>query len=83
MTSGDIWWYIRENKLPKHELFDRGYLSIGCWPCTKPVQPGDDERSGRWAGKEKTECGIHTFMKPKKSEVKETEEKSTDEGTDI
>ncbi len=83
VTSGDIWWYIKEHNLPKHELFDKGYLSIGCWPCTKPVQPGDDERSGRWAGKEKTECGIHTFMKPKESQKKEPEEKSTDEGTNI
>ena len=83
VTSGDLWWYIKEHKLPKHELFDKGYLSIGCWPCTKPVQPGDDERSGRWAGKEKTECGIHTFMKPKPEIKKEAEEKSTDEGTNI
>lgn len=78
VTSGDIWWYIKEHNLPKHPLFDKGYLSIGCWPCTKPVQPGDDERSGRWAGKEKTECGIHTFMKPKpvkkESEVRENKE---------
>jgi len=82
VTSGDIWWYMKEHKLPKHALFDKGYLSIGCWPCTKPVQPGDDERSGRWAGKEKTECGIHTFMKPKPVQKKE-DEKSTDEGSEI
>jgi len=88
VTSGDIWWYIKEHKLPIHALFEKGYLSIGCWPCTRPVQPGDDERSGRWAGKEKTECGIHTFMKPKplsKTEKaeKSAEEKSTDGGSDI
>ena len=65
VTSGDIWWYIKEHNLPRHPLFDKGYLSIGCWPCTKPVQPGDDERSGRWAGTDKTECGIHTFLKLK------------------
>lgn len=81
VTSGDIWWYIKQHDLPKHELFDKGYLSIGCWPCTKPVQPGDDERSGRWAGKNKTECGIHTFMKPKKIEKKE--EGPTSEGSEI
>ncbi len=78
VTSGDIWWYIKEHNLPRHPLFDKGYLSIGCWPCTRPVQPGDDERSGRWAGKEKTECGIHTFMKPKpvkkEAEVQENKE---------
>ncbi len=82
VTSGDIGWYIKEHNLPKHELSEKGYLSIGCWPCTKPVQPGDDERSGRWAGLEKAECGIHTFMKPKKAEKKE-EEKVTDSGSEI
>jgi len=83
VTSGDIWWYLKGHNLPKHPLFDKGYLSIGCWPCTKPVQPGDDERSGRWAGKGKTECGIHTFMKPKpeKPEVDSPEEKQ--EGSEI
>ena len=82
-TSGDIWWYLKEHGLPKHPLFEKGYLSIGCWPCTKPVQPGDDERSGRWAGKTKTECGIHTFMKPKdtKREVETPAEKQ--EGSNI
>lgn len=77
VTSGDIWWYLKEHNLPKHPLFEKGYLSIGCWPCTRPVQPGDDERSGRWAGKDKTECGIHTFMKPKpaKPEAEAPEEK--------
>lgn len=83
VTSGDIWWYLKEHDLSKHPLFDKGYLSIGCWPCTKPVQPGDDERSGRWAGKEKTECGIHTFMKPKyqKPEIETPSEKQ--EGSNI
>ncbi len=83
VTSGDIWWYIKEHKLPIHALFEKGYLSIGCWPCTKPVQPGDDERSGRWAGKDKTECGLHTFMKPKPSAKTEKADKSTDGGSDI
>lgn len=69
LTSREMWWYLKEHNIPKHPLYDKGYLSVGCWPCTKPVQPGDDERSGRWAGKAKTECGIHTFM-----EVKEEEE---------
>ena len=60
---------MKEHKIPQHPLVDKGYLSIGCWPCTRPVQEGDDERSGRWAGKAKKECGIHTFLrevKPKK-----------------
>ena len=83
VTSGDIWWYLKEHNLPKHPLFDKGYLSIGCWPCTRPVQPGDDERSGRWAGREKTECGIHTFMKqkPARKPAETAEEKQ--EGSNI
>jgi phosphoadenosine phosphosulfate reductase len=84
VTSGDIWWYIREHKLPRHPLFDKGYLSIGCWPCTRPAQPGDDERSGRWAGTDKTECGIHTFLKPKQGKQKTSETKeSREEGSGI
>jgi phosphoadenosine phosphosulfate reductase len=46
--------------LPAHPLADRGYPSIGCWPCTRPVAPGEDPRSGRWAGSGKTECGLHS-----------------------
>ncbi len=75
MTSRDAWWYMKEHKIPQHTLQDKGYFSIGCWPCTKPVQSGDDERSGRWAGKSKKECGIHTFLKevkPKAAEEKES-----------
>lgn len=67
-TSRDVWWYAKEHKIPQHPLAEKGYLSIGCWPCTRPVQEGDDERSGRWAGKSKTECGIHLFKEVKKSE---------------
>jgi len=83
VTSGDIWWYIKEHRLPKHPLFDQGYLSIGCWPCTKPVQPGDDERSGRWAGLEKTECGIHTFLKPKQAKPEKPVREAKEEGEGI
>ncbi|OAN44691.1 phosphoadenosine phosphosulfate reductase [Paramagnetospirillum marisnigri] len=45
--------------LPRHPLVAQGYRSIGCWPCTRPTQPGESPRSGRWAGLAKTECGIH------------------------
>lgn len=45
--------------LPTHPLVEQGYLSIGCWPCTRAVESGEDARSGRWSGAEKTECGIH------------------------
>ena len=73
LTSRDAWWYLKENQIPQHPLFEKGYLSIGCWPCTRPVQEGDDERSGRWAGRSKKECGIHTFKELKSKEVKDKE----------
>lgn len=52
--------YLEVNEIPFHPLHDRGYPSIGCIPCTRPVRPGEDERAGRWAGSGKLECGIHT-----------------------
>ena len=51
--------YIYVNEIPYNPLHDVGYPSIGCIPCTRPVEAGQDERSGRWAGSEKLECGIH------------------------
>jgi len=54
-----VWDYVREQGLPYNELLDRGYKSIGDWHSTQPVAEGDDERSGRWKGRAKTECGIH------------------------
>ncbi len=57
-TDLDIEGYVRDHDLPVHPLSDRGYASIGCWPCTRQTS-GDDSRSGRWASIEKTECGIH------------------------
>lgn len=59
-TRKDVWAYIHVNEVPYNPLHDRGYLSIGCWPCTRPVQPGEDERAGRWANFAKLECGLHT-----------------------
>lgn len=58
-TEDMVWSYIHAYDLPYNELHDRGYPSIGCWPCTQPVQPGDDKRAGRWSGHAKTECGIN------------------------
>ncbi|WP_417727471.1 phosphoadenylyl-sulfate reductase [Roseovarius sp.] len=55
----DIRTYMDENRLPRHPLVARGYPSIGCMPCTTPVKPGEDPRSGRWRDQDKTECGIH------------------------
>jgi phosphoadenosine phosphosulfate reductase len=60
-TREDIRRYVAEHDIPSHPLFDRGYTSIGCWPCTRPTVAGEDERAGRWSGTEKTECGLHTF----------------------
>jgi phosphoadenosine phosphosulfate reductase len=51
--------YVAAYDIPDHPLADRGYPSIGCWPCTRPVADGDDQRAGRWAGSTKTECGLH------------------------
>jgi len=58
-TDDDVAAYIAENDIPVHPLVDRGYPSIGCWPCTRPVAPGEDPRAGRWSGQTKTECGLH------------------------
>ena len=58
-TDEDVFHYIADHKLPKHPLMDRGYLSIGCAPTTRPVAPGEDPRAGRWADSSKTECGLH------------------------
>jgi phosphoadenosine phosphosulfate reductase len=59
-TREDVWAYIRTHNVPYNPLHDRGYPSIGCWPCTRPVREGEDERAGRWAGLQKTECGLHS-----------------------
>jgi phosphoadenosine phosphosulfate reductase len=64
-TSKETFYYMDRHGIPTHPLFDQGYASIGCAPCTRPVVPGEDERSGRWAGTGKVECGIHTFLEPK------------------
>ena len=58
-APGDVQTYIEENRLPRHPLVAKGYPSIGCAPCTSPVNPGEDPRSGRWRGQQKDECGIH------------------------
>lgn len=55
----DVWDYIRRHDVPYNILHDQNYPSVGCTHCTLPVQPGQDPRSGRWAGSAKTECGLH------------------------
>jgi len=59
-TQDDVDRYIAEHGVLVNPLTYDGYPSIGCWPCTRRVAPGDDARSGRWAGSGKTECGIHS-----------------------
>ena len=58
-TKRDVWAFIERHDLPAHPLLSKGYPSIGCAPCTRPVAPGEDDRAGRWAGTDKTECGLH------------------------
>lgn len=60
-TSAQVWTYIRENHVPYNPLHERGFVSIGCEPCTRPVLPGQHERAGRWWWEEETnkECGLH------------------------
>lgn len=65
MTAAEQKAYMVEHAIPEHPLVARRYLSIGCAPCTRPVEDGEDERAGRWAGRGKTECGIHTVLRPR------------------
>jgi len=58
-TDFDVEQYSLDRELPRHPLADRGFPSIGCWPCTRPVAEGEDPRAGRWAGTDKLECGLH------------------------
>ena len=60
-SEDDIWEYIRKKRLPYNSLHDSGFPSIGCAPCTRAVQPGEDKRSGRWwwERSESRECGLH------------------------
>ena len=58
-SDEDVAGYIADHDVIQNPLVAKGYLSIGCEPCTKPVKPGEDPRSGRWAGRDRTECGLH------------------------
>jgi phosphoadenosine phosphosulfate reductase len=65
-SLADVWSHIREQQVPYNELHDRGFVSIGCEPCTRPPRPGEHERAGRWWWEEATkrECGLHVGAKP-------------------
>ncbi len=56
----DVWAYIAINEVPFNPLHDKGYPSIGCWPCTRAVAPGEGDRAGRWSSFAKLECGLHS-----------------------
>lgn len=58
-TKKDVWNFVLRHEVPYNPLHDRGYPSVGCWPCTAPVGVGEDERAGRWRGTGKKECGLH------------------------
>ncbi|KAI5278486.1 hypothetical protein KEM52_004673, partial [Ascosphaera acerosa] len=58
-TFAQVRQYVADHDVPYNALLDRGYKSVGDWHSTQPVAEGEDERAGRWRGKEKTECGIH------------------------
>ena len=60
-SEEDVWHYIRSNEVPYNPLHDKGYPSIGCEPCTRAIQPGEDVRAGRWwwENPESKECGLH------------------------
>lgn len=58
-TRTQVWDFIAQNDVPTNPLHAQGFPSIGCWPCTRAVADGEDERSGRWAGTDKRECGLH------------------------
>jgi phosphoadenosine phosphosulfate reductase len=58
-TKKEVWRYIMDNDVPYNPLHDKGFPSIGCWPCTRAVGAGEGERDGRWAGTQRVECGLH------------------------
>jgi phosphoadenosine phosphosulfate reductase len=59
-TKARVWDLIIREDIPYNPLHDKGYVSIGCAPCTRAILDGEDERAGRWSGTAKTECGLHS-----------------------
>ena len=68
-SAEDVWAYLRERDVPVNPLHAAGYPSIGCQPCTTPVDAGEDPRAGRWRGREKTECGLHARPRARRPEA--------------
>ena len=71
-THDQVWDYIKTHDLPFNELHKQGYPSLGCFHCTSPVNDGEDDRSGRWKGSGKTECGLHFTQENGKFKVVKT-----------
>jgi phosphoadenosine phosphosulfate reductase len=63
-TRRDVWKFVVAHDVPYNPLHDRGFPSIGCWPCTRAVVGCADERAGRWAGTDRKECGLHVIERP-------------------
>jgi phosphoadenosine phosphosulfate reductase len=63
-TTKDVWNYLHEHDVPYNPLHDQNFTSIGCTHCTRAIRPGEDPRAGRWAGFQKTECGLHITDAP-------------------
>jgi len=78
-SFGQVQSYIKEHDVPYNELLDRGYKSVGDWHSTQPIKEGEDERSGRWKGQKKTECGIHNKPSRYAQFLKAQEEKRQQE----
>ena len=68
-TRAEVWGYLKDHHVPYNALHDQGFASIGCSPCTRAVQPGEDERAGRWWWEhpETKECGLHVSAYPERS----------------
>jgi phosphoadenosine phosphosulfate reductase len=76
-SEDDVWQYIRDHQVPFNPLHEKGYPSIGCEPCTRAIQPGEDVRAGRWwwESPDSKECGLHVVdgklvrSKPDQTEI--------------
>ncbi len=68
-SEEDVWSYIRTYRVPYHPLYDMGYRSMGCMPCSKSGQRGRYERAGRWVSLSKQECGMHAVLKRRTEDV--------------
>jgi phosphoadenosine phosphosulfate reductase len=68
-TRQAVWDHLRRHRIPYNPLHDQGYRSLGCQPCTTKTADGGNERAGRWIGFNKTECGLHTFLRRKEGQV--------------